>query len=79
METTQRARVLKQLRQEIKKPTKKKSKLQETLRLAGMGTFAKNLTDDSIAKMTKKIENMEQLDFGKNYFFDIQDQDFYEE
>ena len=76
METTQRARVLKQLRQEIKKPTKKKSKLQETLRLAGMGTFAKNLTDDSIAKMTKKIENMEQLDFGKNYFFDIQDQDF---
>ena len=76
MKTTQRARVLKQLRQELKKPTKKKAKLQETLRLAGMGVFAKNLTDDSIAKMTKTIENMEQLDFGKNYFFDIGDQPF---
>ncbi len=76
MQATQRARVLKQLRQEIKKPTNKKSKLQETLRLAGMGTFAKNLTDDSIEKITKKLENMEQLDFGKNYFFDIQDQDY---
>lgn len=76
MKTNQRARVLKALTTEIKTPTKKKAKLQETLRLAGMGTFAKNLTDDSIAKITKKIENMEKLDFGKNYFFDIADRDY---
>ena len=76
MKTTQRARVLKQLRQELKKPTNKKAKLQETLRLAGMTKFIDNLDDDSIPKIIKQIEKMEQLDFGKNYFFDVADQDF---
>ena len=76
MKTTQRARVIKQLRQELKKPTNKKAKLQETLRLAGMTKFVDNLDDESIPKIINQIEKMEKLDFGKNYFFDVADQDF---
>ena len=76
MKTNQRARVLKALRTELKKPTNKKAKLKETLRLSGMGKFADNLDDKSIEKLTKTVQNAEKLDFGKNYFFDIADRDY---
>ena len=43
-----------------KKPTNKKAKLQETLRLAGMTKFVDNLDDESIPKIINQIEMYEK-------------------
>lgn len=67
-----RARILK----EIGKKDMTTSKVKETLRLAGLKRFADDLDDVGLDAIKKRIDEMEKLSFGKNYFFEATDDKF---